>query len=142
MRFPPGNWWPVGTGYPDRAGGGRGPAGGGPPPASYGGRRCPCHRRVLRRLNSGALSDHKRPGVSDRAGRRPRSPRHADTGPWDAGLAPDRIGSLVPGRDTPPSRSRRRRTPALRCSGWSSQVGDGSLPYAGNNSQKVNSGGQ
>src|SRR5512135_6758 len=27
------------------------------PPGRYGGRRCPCHRRVLRRPNSGALSD-------------------------------------------------------------------------------------
>ena len=30
---------------------------GDPPPASHGGRRGPCHRRVLRRPNSGALSD-------------------------------------------------------------------------------------
>ena len=28
-----------------------------PPPSSYGVRRCPCHRRVLRRPNSGVLSD-------------------------------------------------------------------------------------
>ena len=38
-----------------------------PPPGSYGGRRCPCHRRALRRPNSGALSRRDCPGPSDPA---------------------------------------------------------------------------
>src|SRR5512135_1984548 len=37
------------------------------PPGSYGGRRCPCHRRALRRPNSGELSRRDCPGPSDPA---------------------------------------------------------------------------
>ena len=39
--------------------------------------------------------------------------RDSRQGPWDAGLAPGRVGSLVPGRHIPPTRSRHLRTPAL-----------------------------
>src|SRR5512135_2291808 len=60
------------------------------PPGSYGGRRCPCHRRALRRPNSGALSRRDCPGPSDPACRKAdrESPAEAPG---------DRRGGLQPG---------------------------------------------
>ena len=77
---------------------------GDPPPASHGGRRCPCHRRVLRRPNSGTLS-----GATARAlrTRRVAAPAHLDPRP-DA--RPDRLDTPTLGRGTrvlPPAGSAR-----------------------------------
>ena len=102
---------------------------GDPPPASHGGRRCPCHRRVLRRPNSGALSV-RAPGRFGPGGSQCRSgkfgrgtgrpPGGAANGPWKERFFSRAVCS-PPGR-----REHDRRTgPDRRVLGrWPRQAGD------------------
>jgi hypothetical protein len=88
------DWWATWTG----PGWGAGPAGGGPPPGQLWPLLLPVLPAGPPPSERRRASTSERPGASDRAGRRPRSPRpvprcrtgpprHADPWPWDAGIA-------------------------------------------------------